>query len=214
VPVPPLAEVLAFARDREVAACTVEIKNMPTDGLRPVGRVTPRRSSTPSTRGDPKALVIVQSFSPANSTSPSSARVTRSLLTLQPDERSGSVETAKGRGYEWISPGVRWAADGSRAHAAGLRACRTRPTPPTRSAPRPRQRRRADLPTNPTAGRAGARRRRARAGRDAGAALGDGAVAPARSARSTPIEAYQPRPGAPRVFAMQFKQDARHVSPT
>ena len=26
-----------------------------------------------------------------------------------------------------------------------------------------------------------------------------------------PIEAYDPAPGAPRVFAMQFKQDVRHV---
>ena len=213
VTIPTLAEVLAFARDHE-ARVNIEIKNQPTDNdFDPSPR--PAYASDVLDVIDaaqiPRSLVIVQSFWPPNLDLAEERGYETSVLTLEQVNQLGP-EGAKGRGYEWVSPGnPPDQAYVSRAHAEGLRV-----VPYTLDLE-------ADL--------------RAAAALGVDEIISDDptfaagvmdAVAPpappmppppdaatcerARASRTLPpVQALDPKPGAPRVFAMQFKQDARHV---
>jgi len=211
VPVPALAEVLAFARDRE-ARVNVEIKNLPTDGdFDPSPAYAQTVLDVLDAAAIPKALVVVQSFSPANLDVAEQRGYATALLTLNPTNE-GAVETAKGRGYEWISPGVPVGAQTvSRAHAEGLRVVPY--TADTGAEIRAAAAAHVDelISNDPTA---------AARVLDAVAPQRPGMPAPpsaeacrrARASRTlAPIRTLAPRPGAPRVFAIQFKQDVRHV---
>jgi glycerophosphoryl diester phosphodiesterase len=222
--VPTLAEVLALANDAG-ASINVEIKNIPllepdfdlTDGFANavVDAIVAARF--------PPSRLIVQSFWPLNLdvVERRLPGAETSLLTLRdppaPFNQLGPA-FAYVRGYEWVSP--QWPLDPhdltttayiAEAHALGLRI----------------------VPF--TLDGAGAVRRATRAGVDAVITNDPGMarqaiaeVAPpapaapppptaaqcaaARAGRSAPpIEAYDPEPGAPRVFAIQPKQELRHV---
>jgi glycerophosphoryl diester phosphodiesterase len=103
VPVPPLAEVLAWAR-AERALLNLEIKNQPTDTAD--FDSTPRFARTVlagiEASGIPKAQVLVQSFWPANLDEAKAAGFQTSYLTLGPTNEQG-IEVARQRGYDVLS---------------------------------------------------------------------------------------------------------------
>ena len=213
VRVPTLAEVLGFARDREVRL-NIEIKNQPTDNdfeSDPQPAYARQVLDAIDASGIPRSLVLVQSFWPPNLDVAEQRGFETSVLTLQQANQLGP-EGAKARGYEWISPGTPPdQAYVSRAHAQGLQIV------PYTLDLEPDLRRAAELGVDevisddPTF-----------------AARVLEAVAPpappippppsaetCRAARASrtlpPVKALDPRPGAPRVHAVQFKQDVRHV---
>lgn len=213
VPVPTLAEFLALARDRG-ARVNLEIKNIPTDGdfeAGPRPAYATRVLDEIDASGIPPSRVIIQSFWPANLDVAEARGFETSLLTLNP-LNPGGPDVAKAAGYEWVSPG--WPVDPafvSRAHALGRRV-----VPYT-----------LDLEADLQAAAAAAVDEvitndpvfAARTLAVSALPRGDGPPPPsdadcreARAARSLdPIVSTDPKPGAPRVFAMQFKQDVRHV---
>ena len=212
-PVPTLAEALALVRDRG-ARVNLEIKNQPTDNdfdPAPLPAYAHAVLDAVDAARMPRSRTLVQSFWPANLDVAEQRGFETSLLTLAA-LNPGAPEFARGRGYEWVSPA--WPVDQafvSRAHALGLQV-----VPYTLD-------READLRAaaaigvdevisdDPT---------RAARVMDA-AAPPAGAVPPppdaatcarARARRTLPpVRSLLPRPGAPRVFAIQFKQDVRHV---
>lgn len=210
---PLLSEALVLARDRG-ARVNLEIKNLPTDNdfdPAPQPAYAQRILDAVDASGIPRSQVLIQSFLPANLDVAEQRGFETSLLTLAA-ANSGGPEFARSRGYEWVSPA--WPVDQayvSRAHSLGLRV-----VPYTLDSA-------ADL------------RGAAAVGVDDvisddpvhAAAVLTAREAPAppippppdgaaceqtRAARTLPsIRAFDPRPGAPRVFAMQFKQYVRNV---
>ncbi|HEX8103049.1 MAG TPA: glycerophosphodiester phosphodiesterase, partial [Solirubrobacteraceae bacterium] len=215
-PVPRLTDALDLLR-RTGARANVEIKNLPTDGdYEPGTAYAEAVIAVLRAAALPSRQLIVQSFDPQNLQAAEAALpgVDTSLLTLGP-LNPGSPVFAKGTGYEYVSPeygtglSPELVAD---AHAGGKRVVPyTVDTPEgVRAAAAagideiitndPRMARRALKEVEPPA-----------------------AIPPppspeaCRSVRASrtlaPAEAFDAAGGAstPRVFAMQFKQDARHV---
>lgn len=210
---PTLAEVLALAR-RTRSRVNLEIKNLPTDNdYDPSGAYARKILAAVDASGLPLSSLIVQSFDPANLEVADQVLpgVETSLLTLAASNDGGPA-LARSREYEWVSPGFPVSqAYVSEAHAAGRRV-----VPYTLDTPEqvragaalgidelitddPAMARRVlaeveppapAIPAPPTA----AQCERTRAGR-----------------RLPPIESYASGSDAPRVFAMQFKQELRHV---
>jgi glycerophosphoryl diester phosphodiesterase len=212
--IPTLAAVLALAK-RTHSRVNLEIKNIPTDrDFDPTPAYADRVIAVIRASRLPRDQLIVQSF-----WSPNLDRVEQKLpgvetsyLTLDANEASGPALAAT-HGYAWVSP--EFPVSGAyvtRAHDAGLRVV-------------------AYTLDTPRAVRAGARvgidelitddppmaHRALRRFRLAAAPI------PAPPSRATcrrlrahrtfpVITNYQPRPGAPRVFAMQLKQEVRHVA--
>jgi len=216
--VPTLAEALELAIRRR-AKINLEIKNLPTEpdfdaGIPPAFATTV--AETIKASGYPPSWLIVQSFYPTNldaiEADPYFADAATSLLTLAP-LNAGGPALADLRGYEWVSPA--WPVDPGyieTAHALGLRV-----VPYTLD-------REAEI------------RAAANAGVDAmitnDPGLARGAIdaveppsppvppPPGKAAcrevaagRTAPaIESLLPQRGAPRVFALQFKQEIRNVT--
>jgi glycerophosphoryl diester phosphodiesterase len=210
---PPLAELLAFARDRG-ARINLEIKNLPTDNdfdPSPMPAYATTILDAVDASRIPRSKVLIQSFLPANLDVAEQRGFETSALTLAAANQAGP-EGAKSRGYEFVSPAFPVdQAYVSRAHGLGLRV-----VPFTLD-------REAELRAAAAIGvdelitddpTLAARTVAAAAPRQA-AAPGTPSDATCRSARASrtlaPVTTFDPKPGAPRVFAMQFKQDARHV---
>jgi glycerophosphoryl diester phosphodiesterase len=122
VPVPRLADVLAWAKGQGVKL-NLEIKNQPTD---------PDYDSTPgfarailgavTESGIPRDHVLIQSFWPPNLDEAKAQGFRTSFLSLS-QTNSGSIEFAQSRGYDVVSPAWPPSSDPAeyvrRAHAAG-----------------------------------------------------------------------------------------------
>ena len=220
-PVPTLAELLAFARDAG-AVINLEIKNIPidpdfdgTDGF--ANAVVDEVIAS----GFPPSRLIVQSFWPPNLAVVEMriATADTSLLTFQEvnglplPASDGGPAVADAAGFEWVSP--QWSPSAAvigEAHGLGLQV-----VPYT-------------LNTEDEIGDAFDRGVDAVISDDPAMARRVIAVkepdppppspppseaecaASQASRTAAPIEAYQPVAGAPRVFAIQFKQELRHVT--
>jgi len=123
VPLPTLAEALAFAR-REGAVVNLEIKNAPTDpDFDPGSSFANRVMDVVLASGIPRSRLIVQSFWPANLDVARSRLpgVQTSYLTLGSFNSSGPA-LAAANGYDWVSP--KWPIDAdyvSEARSRGRR---------------------------------------------------------------------------------------------
>ena len=226
VPVPTLAEVLRLARRRR-ASINLEVKNVPTDPDFEIGDAFAESvANTVRASGFPPSRLIVQSFWPLNldvfEADPYFGNAETSLLTLRdpptPLNQVGPA-FARARGYEWVSPewpidplgGLTTAAYIAEAHALGLRV-----VPFTLDAPKSvRAATLAGVDAVITNDPAMARRVIARATPPRPRIPPPPSPSDCRQVRAglraPPIEAYSPAPGAPRVFAMQFMQELRHV---
>ena len=217
-PVPTLAEGLALAQ-RFGAGVNLEIKNVPTDpdfdpAVPPA--FAERIAATVKQAGFPPSRLIVQSFWPANldviEADPYFESATTSFLSLEQANEAGPG-FADSQGYDWVSPA--WPVSQayvSEAHALGLRvvpytlddaadvraatelgvdAIITNDPAMARSAERE-----VELPAPPVPDPPSRRE-----------------CLPTSADRlEPPIESYDAgRKRAPRVFAIQFKQDLRHV---
>jgi glycerophosphoryl diester phosphodiesterase len=104
VPIPPLAEVLAWAK-RDKVKLHLEIKNQPTD---PDYDATPAFAqtvlNTVAASGIPKSNVLIQSFWPANLDQAKAARFQTTLLLLKQTANQDGIDLAKKGGYTVISP--------------------------------------------------------------------------------------------------------------
>ena len=211
-PIPKLSEVLALAKEKG-ARLNLEIKNLPTD---PDFDATSAYANTVVDAIEashfPHSRLIVQSFWPPNLNVVKSRLpdVETSFLTL--GSGLASIDAARTNGYDWISP--QWPLTSefvAKAHAAGLRI-----VPYTIDTA-------ADVAA---ATRAGvdelitndpllARRTEAQVEGPSPAIPpppSRSACAAARASRSIgTIEARGSRRHGLRVFAMQLKQEARHV---
>ena len=214
VPVPRLTEVLDLAR-RSGARLNVEIKNVPTEaGFDSTDAFATTVVEALRDAALPSSQLIVQSFWPPNLEVSERLlpTVPTSLLTLGP-MNDGAPAFAAGRDYEWVSPQAppsRQAVSG--AHELGRMVVPYTPNDPAAvkaSAAAavdavitddPAMARRALLEVEPPPPAIPAPPSRAE-------------CREARAARSLPtIETRASRGrGTPRVFAMQFKQELRHV---
>ncbi|HEV3000113.1 MAG TPA: glycerophosphodiester phosphodiesterase family protein [Solirubrobacteraceae bacterium] len=214
VPVPRLSEVLDLAR-RTRARLNVEIKNVPTEaGFDPTDAFAETVVAELAAARLPSSQLIVQSFWPPNldvseRLMPS---VPTSLLTLAP-MNDGAPAYAAGRDYEWVSPQAppsRQAVSG--AHELGRMVVPYTPDDPASVEAAAAAAVDAVITDDPAMAR-----RVLRAVEPPAPAVpappSPAQCRAARASRSTPtIEAYTSRRrGAPRVFAMQFKQELRHV---
>jgi glycerophosphoryl diester phosphodiesterase len=122
VPVPRLADVLAWAKDQGVKL-NLEIKNQPTD---PDFDTTPGFArailAAVTDSGIPRDHVLIQSFWPPNLDEAKAQGFRTSFLSLS-QTNSGSIEFAQSRGYDVLSPAWPPSSDPQdyvrRAHAAG-----------------------------------------------------------------------------------------------
>ncbi|HEX2086758.1 MAG TPA: glycerophosphodiester phosphodiesterase family protein [Solirubrobacteraceae bacterium] len=213
VPVPRLTEVLDLAR-RTGARLNVEIKNVPTEGgFDPSDAFAETVVETLAAAQLPSSQLIVQSFWPPNLdvSERLMPTVPTSLLTLGA-MNDGAPAYAAARGYEWVSPQAppsRQAVSG--AHELGRQVVPYTPNDPATVkgaaaaavdaiiTDDPAMARRAlreveppppPIPPPPTAAQ----------------------CERVRASRSLPtVRAYARDRDAPRVFAMQFKQELRHV---
>jgi len=218
--IPTVVEALGFAAEAG-ASVNLEIKNFPTDpDFDFTNRFANRVVAAIRASGFPPSRLIVQSFWPLNlnvvenrlpaaDTSLLTSH-TISGLPLPTNELGPTVADASG--YEWVSPQWRPSAlvvPG--AHALGLQVVPYTLNRDGEIAAAYRDGVDAVISDDPT-----------RARRVISALEPDPPAPPpppsdaaceARSASRTaaPIEAYDPEPGAPRVFAIQFKQELRHV---
>ncbi len=211
VPIPTLAAVLKFAKGAG-ARVNLEIKNLPTDNdFDATSAYADRVLDVVDESGIPRSLVLIQSFWPPNLDVAERRGLETSFLTLQ-QTNSGGPETARANGYEFVSPAFPVdQAYVSRAHALGLRV-----VPFTLDTA-------ADIKAAAALGvdeiitdDPGLARRTLAEVEPAAAPLPPPPTAEqcraTRASRTVPpVENLLERPGAPRVFAMQFKQDARHV---
>ena len=211
VPVPTLADVLALARDRD-ARVNLEIKNIPTDGdFDATDAYANRVLDAVDASAIPRSLVLIQSFWPPNLDLAEGRGFETSLLTLAATNEGGP-NFADGKGYEWVSPGFPVnQAYVSRAHALGLRV-----VPYTLDTPAEIKAAAAlgvdEVITNDPGM---ARRALAEVEPDAPPIPPPPSDSQCRAARASrtlaPLESYDAKPGAPRVFAMQYKQEAGNV---
>ena len=213
VRIPTLAQVLRLAR-RTRARVNLEIKNLPTDNdFDPTAAFADHVIDAIARSQLPHGRLIVQSFLPQNLTRVEERLpdVETSLLTLDANQAAGPA-VAAGAGFEWVSP--QFPVDApyvSAAHDRGLRVVPyTLDTPAAvRAAARagvdelitndPAMARRALRPFRLANPRVPPPPTRARCRR-------------LRAHRTVPVvENLDPRRRAPRVFAMQLKQEVRHV---
>jgi len=213
--IPTLAEALALAK-RHRARINLEIKNQPTDPDFDASAGFANRVMDVVRAGRfPPSHTIVQSFWPPNLDA-AKARlpgIETSLLTLAA-LNDGAPAFARTAGYDWVSPG--WPPTNPQAFVEQAHTLGRRIVPYTLNTPAqvkaaaaagvdelitddPLMARRALAEVDPAAPAIPPPPSRAECERS-------------RAARTAPaIEAYEPRPGAPRVFAMQYKQEVRHV---
>ena len=213
VAVPRLAEVLRLARNTR-ARLNVEIKNIPNEpGFDATDAFATTVVETLKAAALPSSQLIVQSFWPPNLEVSERLlpTVPTSLLTLAP-MNDGAPAFAAGRDYEWISP----AAPPSRQAVSGAHELGRQVVPYTPNDPAsvkasaaaavdaiitddPVMARRALLEVEPPPPSIPPPPSQAE-------------CREARASRSTPtIKSYSGGRTAPRVFAMQFKQELRHV---
>ncbi len=211
--VPTLAEVLDLAVERG-ASINVEVKNAPTDPDFDLSGVNAGAvASAIESSGIPRSRVIVQSFWPLDLVVVKARLpdVDASLLTLAALNEAGPAG-ATAIGAEWFSPG--WPVSSvtiAEAHALGRQV-----VPYTLDSE-------GELGAAIEAGADALISNDPTRARRVGRALeppappsppppSDGECAAARASRTSPaISSYDPEPGAPRVFAMQPKQELRHV---
>jgi glycerophosphoryl diester phosphodiesterase len=215
-PIPTLGELLDLLKATPGERLNLEIKNQPLDSdFDPSGKFARTVVDAIAAAKVPADRLIVQSFYPLN-LQVSEMRlpnVETSLLTLL-QMNAGAPAVAKASGFEWVSPdfgtGALKPALVSEAHALGLRV-----VPYTIDKPKlVRSAVAAGVDELITNDPVMAREEIAAAAppRPAAPAAPSGAqCAGLRATRSLPtIEAFDDGAG-PRVFAMQFKQDPRHV---
>ena len=123
VAIPPLADVLAWARAERVLL-NLEIKNQPGDGdfdTTPLFAQTVMNAVDAS--GIDKRRVLIQSFWPPNLDEAKARGYQTSLLLLQQLSNKQGIDAARDRGYNIVSPGWPTAMDPREfveaAHAAG-----------------------------------------------------------------------------------------------
>jgi glycerophosphoryl diester phosphodiesterase len=216
-PIPTLRELLDLVKETPGQRLNLEIKNQPLDSdFDPTNGFARRVVEEIVAAKVPAGRLIVQSFYPLNLTV-SELRlpnVETSLLTLL-QMNAGAPADAKAQGFEWVSPdfgtGAIKPALVSQAHALGLRV-----VPYTIDAPRlVRAAVDAGVDELITNDPVMAREQVAAASppRPAiPAPPADAECEALRASRSLPtVEAYDQAGTGPRVFAMQFKQDPRHV---
>ena len=214
-PIPTLREVLELARDTG-ARLNLEIKNLPTDpdfdGTSAFANRVMDTITDPSI-GFPPSHLIIQSFWPPNLDVAKQRLpgVETSLLSAGPGNQS-TVNFAKSRGYDWLSPSWPTPPDVIAAtHAAGLRIVPyTIDTAPDIAAAA-RAGVDALITNDPTLAR-----RVVAAAEPKPPPIppppSPAACRAARASRSLPtITAYGPHRHGVRVFAMQTKQDARNA---
>ena len=212
-PIPTLEQVLDLAREQH-ARVNIEIKNQPGDPDFDAGSTFANRVMDGVVASKiPGGSTIIQSFWPPNLEVAQSRfpAAETSYLQLGGLNATG-IAVAKSAGYEWVSSGgATESPDRGGPHRGAAGWCRTRSTArPTSRPPRPRG---VDelISNDPTLAR------RALAEVDAPApavpaAPSDADCARVRAKRTLPaVEAYDPGPQAPRVFAIQFKQEVRHI---
>jgi len=210
---PTLAEVLALAK-RTRARVNLEIKNLPTDNdYDPSGAYARKILDGVAASGLPLSQLIVQSFDPGNLEVADQRLpgVETSLLTLAA-ANDGGPAFARSREYEWVSPAFPVSqAYVSEAHAAGRRVV------PYTLDTAEQVRSAAALGVDEIITNDPAMARRVLASVEPPAP----AIPPPPSdaqcdrtqadRRLPPIETFAPGSDTPRVFAMQFKQELRHV---
>ena len=211
-PIPRLSTVLRLLR-RTGASANIEIKNIPTD---PDFDATSSFATTVTDAikrsGVPSDQLIIQSFWPPNLTVAQQrlSAIDTSLLTL--GANPSGINLAHAEGNQWVSP--QWPVSQdyvSEAHAAGLQV-----VPYTVDQP-------ADIRSafeigvdalitnDPTRARRVFARAEGPPPRIPAPPTASQCRRLAASRSLPPIKALDPARGAPRVFAMQFKQDLRHV---
>jgi glycerophosphoryl diester phosphodiesterase len=212
--IPTLAHVLAFIKKKRAKA-SIEIKNVPTDpDFDTTDRFATIVSKTILRSRVPQAQFIIQSFWPPNLTVAQRLLplADLSFLTLSATN-TGGIAYAPSHGIQWISP--QWpvnAAYVADAHAQGREI-----VPYTID-------KRADIveaadegvdaiiTNDPTR----ARRVLHRTAPKAPAMPGPPTKSQCRRTKARlhtrPIKNLEPKKGSPRVFAMQFKQEVRHVT--
>ncbi len=212
-PIPTFSSVLRLLR-KTGASANIEIKNMPTDpdfdassGFATTVTGAIKRSGVPS------GQLIVQSFWPPNLavSEQQLPNVDTSFLSISGTNASGPA-LARANGYEWVSP--QWPVSQdyvSSAHSLGVRVVpyTVDDTAGMQAA--------FDLGVDALITNDPTRARRVFE-RAEGTPPGIPAAPSASACRRTaahrtrpPIRAFDAAPGAPRVFAMQFKQELRHV---
>jgi len=212
--IPTLAHVLAFIKKKRLQA-NIEIKNVPTDpDFDPGDGFATTVSRAIRSSGVPQSRLIIQSFWPPNLTVaqgilPDAAF---SFLTLSA-ANTGGIVYASTHDIQWVSP--QWPVDAAYiadAHAqgreivpytvdkrsdivaaanSGVDAIIT--NDPTRARRVFRRTEPAAPAVPPAPGNAACRKTNA-------------------SLHAPPVMNFDPTPGAPRVFAMQFKQDVANVA--
>lgn len=213
VPVPRLTEVLDLAR-RTGARLNVEIKNVPTEaGFDPTDAFAEAVVDVLAAAQLPSSRLMVQSFWPPNLdvAERRMPAVPTSLLTLAP-MNDGAPAYAAGREYEWVSPQAppsRQAVSG--AHELGRMVVPYTPNDPASVQASVAAAVDAVITDDPAMAR-----RALRAVEPPAPAIpappSSEQCRAARAHRRTPtIEAYTSRRRGPRVFAMQFKHELRHV---
>ncbi|MFN8160849.1 MAG: glycerophosphodiester phosphodiesterase family protein [Solirubrobacterales bacterium] len=212
-PIPTLRAVLGLLK-RTGASANVEIKNIPTEpDYDPTSAYALEVTGAIRGSGVPSSQLIVQSFWPPNLqvSKQQLPSVETSLLTIGAANSAGPG-LAESAGDEWVSP--QWPVDQalvSHAHDLGLRVVPY--TVDDAASMRKAFRIGVDalITDDPSLARSVFRRAEGPAPAIP-AAPGKAACRRTAAARSrAPVRAFDPRPGAPRVFAMQFKQELRHV---
>jgi glycerophosphoryl diester phosphodiesterase len=212
-PIPRLATVLRLLR-RTGASANLEIKNIPTD---PDFDATPGFATTVAeaikASGVPSGQLIVQSFWAPNLTVAKQVLpgADTSYLSVSAGN-AAAVNVARANGYQWVSP--QWPVSQdyvSHAHSLGLQVV---PYTVDLAAD---MRAAFDLGVDALITNDPRRARRVFSSAE-GPAPRIPAAPSASACRATaakrsrpPIRALDAAPGAPRVFAMQFKQELRHV---
>jgi glycerophosphoryl diester phosphodiesterase len=212
--IPTLGHILGFIKKKRAEA-SIEIKNVPTDpDFDPTDRFARIVSKTILRSRVPQSQLIIQSFWPPNLTVAKRLLplADLSFLTLSAGN-VGGIGYAAAHGIQWVSP--QWPVDPAYvgdAHAQG------REIVPYTIDKRADLVRAADegadaiITNDPTRARRILRRTAPKAPpAPPPPTKGECRRTKARL-HTRPIENLDPAKGAPRVFAMQFKQEIRHVA--
>ncbi len=211
--VPKLTQVLALLR-KTGATASIEIKNLPTDGdFDPTPAYATNVSQTIRRSGVPLSHLIIQSFYPANLNVASEVLpgVQTSFLTLA-SLQAAAVPVAKSVGAAWVSP--QWPVPQSfvtDAHDAGLRVVPFTVDDAAGIRQAFGEGVDAVITNQPVLARKVFAKAEGKLPKIP-VAPGTKGCSGTYASRSLPaIRALDPKPGAPRVFAMQFKQDLANV---
>jgi len=212
--IPTLKRVMALLK-RTGSTASIEIKNIPTDpDFDPTDAFATTVADAIKRSRIPQSQLIVQSFWPPNLDVAQQILpdAELSLLTI-PELNDGGPAYAQSHGYEWVSP--QWPVDPGyeeQAHGQGRQI-----VPFTIDAPG-KLRAAADAGADAVITNDPLRARRVLT-RDAPRAPKPPPPPSARECRGTvahrhmaPIRSLDPQPGAPRIFAMQFKQELDNVT--